>query len=130
MNRISLSGRITHNLELRKTPNGKSIVNYSIAVSRDKEHTDFISCATFGESAKTLCEYCAKGDLIGIEGKLYTSQYTDSSNKKHNTYYIITDRIDFLNTSKKSKTTDETEEVKSIDKVYTEDIITEDDLPF
>lgn len=128
MNRISITGRITHDLELKKTPNDKDIVNYTIAVNRDKDNTDFISCATFGESAKNLVKYCKKGDLIGAEGKLYTSQYTDSSNNKHTTYYVITDRVDFLNTTKKDKSEEGT---KSVDKVYTEDItITDDDLPF
>lgn len=127
MNRISITGRITKDLELRKTSTGKEVLNYTLAVTRDKDNTDFIPCTTFGESAKTLKKYCSKGDLIGVEGKLMTNTYTDSSNNNHITYYVITDRVDFLNTSKKESKSSN----KSVDKVYTEDIvITEDDLPF
>lgn len=124
MNRIILTGRLTKDLELKQTGTGKDIVNYSIAVSVDKDNTDFINCTTFGESAKTLCQYIHKGDLIGVEGQVRTSQYIDSENKKHTNTYVLTNRVEFLNTAKRENK----EVVKSIEKI--DMTINEEDLPF
>lgn len=125
MNSVFIIGRITKDLELKKTSTDKDIVNYSIANNITKDITEFINCTTFGESAKTLCEYCSKGDLIGIEGQLRTSQYVDSENKKHTSYYVLTNKVHFLHTSKSK---DDSKEVKSIEK--TDITIDDSDLPF
>lgn len=125
MNRIILTGRIVKDLELRCTSSGKDIVNYSLAVRRDKDNTDFINCTTFGETAKTLCEYCNKGDLIGVEGHLQSNQYEDNEGKKHTTFYVLTDKVEFLNTKKK----EEKPVVKSVEKTSVE-LDERFDLPF
>ena len=127
MNRICLSGRITNDLELRCTGQGKDIVSYTLAVRRDKDNTDFINCTTFGEFAKILCEYCHKGDMIGVEGRLQTNNYEDKDGNKRTSYSVITDKVDFYNTKKEeTKVEETTQESISKDEV----VLTDDDLPF
>ena len=126
MNHITLTGRITQELELRHT--GKvDIVNYQLACRRDKDTTDFINITTFGEFAKTLCQYCHKGDLIGIEGRLQISQY-EKDGKKYSSYSVISEKVEFLNTKKEEKEEKTTSTQTSIKQ---DEIIVDDDmLPF
>lgn len=125
MNKVLLTGRITKDLEIKTTSTGKDVVNYSIAVPITKDLTEFIDITTFGENAKTLALYCGKGDLIGVEGQLRTNQYKDESGKLHKNQYVLSDRVDFLHTTKKE---DNKEEPKAVEKLYLDDI--EEDLPF
>jgi len=126
MNIVILVGRITKDLELRCTSTGKDIVNYSLAVQINKDTTEFINCTTFGESAKLLDKYCKKGDQIAINGQLRTSQYVDKNNVKHNSVYVLTDKITFLNNKPSEKV--ETNDNVSIEKTTIE--INDSDLPF
>lgn len=126
MNRIILTGRITRDLELRATGTGNYIVSYQLAVQRDKDNTDFINIITYGEFAKTLCKYCQKGDLIGIEGKLQISTYQDKEGNNKTTYSVWTDKVEFLQSKNKKE-----EDPKPQTSVKQEEIvITDADLPF
>ena len=71
-----------------------------------------------------MTTYCSKGDLIGIEGQLRTNQYVDSNNNKHTSTYVLTSRVEFLNTKKKQTT----EQVPSINK--DEVVVDSSELPF
>ena len=128
MNRVCLTGRITNDLEVRTTETGLDICNYSIAVRRDTDNTDFINVTTFGEFTKTLSKYCHKGDMIGIEGRIQTRTY-EKDGVKHYSYSVITDRIDFLNTKKEDGEDKSTQSIQSISQ---DDLILTDDdsLPF
>lgn len=126
MNKILLTGRITKDLELRATGTGKDIVSYQVAVRRDKDNTDFINITTFGEFAKVLCNYCQKGDMIGIEGRLQIDNYTDKDGNNRTSYSVISDKIDFLNVKKEEK-----KEQTTPTSIKQEEIIIDDSmLPF
>ena len=126
MNRICLSGRIVNDLELRCTGQGKDIVSYTLACRRDKDTTDFIPCTTFGEFAKVLCQYCQKGDMVGVEGRLQVSSY-EKDGQKHYSYNVLTDKVDFYNTKKEGTKVEETTQTS----IKQEEIIVDDDmLPF
>ena len=62
-----LMGRITHELELRKTNNGTSVVNFTIAVDRkyqasgEERKTDFIDCVAWRSTADFITTYFKKG---------------------------------------------------------------------
>lgn len=100
MNRICLVGRITRDLELKKTPQGLAVCNFSIAVrkiSKDPaNNVDFFDCVVFGVQAENLVRFQRKGSLISVEGLMDTRTYQakDGSNRK--AYEVITDRINFL----------------------------------
>lgn len=110
MNKIIVSGRICNDLELRYTSNEKEYCSFSLAVPRDKEHTDFIRIATFGGTAKLLHQYCKKGDKILVEGAITTSQY-EKDDVKRTDYSVMANRIEFIETRK-----EETKEIKTFTK--------------
>lgn len=127
MNTISLTGRLTHDPELRTTQSGKSVCMFSIAVNRiGIEGTDFINCQVWGTQAENLCKYQKKGNLIGLVGSLRNESFqTDSGETKHRSY-VIANNIEYL-TSKK----EDSESSSGATSIKSEEIIlTDDDLPF
>lgn len=108
MNKIIVTGRICNDLELRYTASDKEYCGFSLAVPRDKEHTDFIRVATFGGTAKLINDYCKKGDKILVEGSLTTSQYEKDGHKVYDVS-IMANRIEFLEQRR-----EETQEIKRV----------------
>jgi len=93
-------GRITHDLELRTTPNGISVVSFAIATDRNyKENgdypTDFFEVVAWRKSAEFICNYFGKGQLIAISGTLQTRKFTDKQNIERKVTEILVDGAHF-----------------------------------
>lgn len=88
INNVSLTGRITKDLEKHETGKGTSVVNFSLAVDRRRKNAngdreaDFISIQAWGLTADLLCKYCGKGSLIGIEGRIQTRNYENNQGQR------------------------------------------------
>lgn len=94
MNRVILCGRITRDPSIR---NGNTTVaNYTLAVDRDKENADFISCVAFSKQAEFAEKYLKKGMKILVEGRINTGSYTDKNGKVVYTTDVIIDRHEFV----------------------------------
>ena len=104
MNKVILIGRITKNIELKSTPNGKEVADFSIAVKRNYKNqngeyeADFINCISFGKTAELLGKYTKKGDQIAIEGRINTRNYENKEGKKVYITEILVENIMFLET--------------------------------
>ena len=88
INRVTLIGRLTKKAELKSTPNGKSVCNFTLAVQRDKDNTDFIYCTSWGKTAEVLAQYTDKGSLVGVDGRLQVRSYDSNGEKKYATEVI------------------------------------------
>ena len=88
INRVILIGRLTKKPELKSTPNGKSVCNFTLAVQRDKDNTDFIPCVMWGKTAEVLAQYTDKGSLVGVDGRLQVRSYDSNGEKKYATEVI------------------------------------------
>ena len=77
--------------------------------------TDFIDVVTFGQIADTTAEYCKKGDMIGVKGRVETSSYETEDGEKRKSTQIIADRITFLSSSKNKETESEIESEDDLD---------------
>ena len=117
MNNVNLIGRITKDIELKYTQNGKGYCNFSIAVSREynRNETDFINCVAWDKKAETIAQYFKKGQRIGIIGRIQID-------KNNDVYYtkIMVEKIYFLENA-----TNETSTTQN--KKQTED---DDEFPF
>ena len=106
MNRIVLTGRITKDLELRKTKNDNSVCEFTIAVnrptSRDGEQkADFVNCVVYGIPAINLTKYQKKGNLIAILGE-YRIDSWQKEDKWYNKNYVAVNQIEYLEAKKES----------------------------
>lgn len=142
MNSINLVGRITKDLELRSTPNDKSVCEFSLAVNRiGSEGTDFINCQVWSKQAENLVKYQGKGSLIGISGQLRVETYKGKDDKTRYKTYVLANNIEYLETKKQEAAPVETK-VQEQPKVSNEVVndpfeqfgnevtLTDDDLPF
>ena len=105
MNSVNIIGRITKDVEVKKTNSGKSVCTFFVAVQRDKENADFIPCTAWETMAENIGKYFHKGDQIGISGVLSTRTF-ESNGEKRFVMEVLVNRFDFIN-SKKTETKQE-----------------------
>lgn len=80
MNTCNFTGRIANDIQLKKTQNGKSVVNFSLACKRGKDITEFIPIVLWGQAADYIGQYAKKGDLIGIfNGTLQSRKWEEKT---------------------------------------------------
>lgn len=107
LNQTVIVGRIVKDPELNETDNGKKVTNITLAVPRSFKNsegeyeTDFISCVLWKGIAESTVEYCKKGDLVGVKGRIQTRTYEANDNIKHVTE-VVAEKVTFLS-SKKSE---------------------------
>lgn len=136
MNKTILIGRITKDLEIRKTPSGNSVINFTLAVNRyskDKENeADFIQCQSWGKTAELMHTYLNKGSQIGVEGRIQTRNYENKQGQRVYVTEVIVERVEFLESKKDKHDREQTGYYTQNQEWDTEPIldITSDDLPF
>lgn len=137
MNKVILTGRLTHSPELRTTNTGTSVVHFSLAVRRTFKNasgeydTDFVNCVAWKQSAETIAKYFNKGDGITVFGEIRTMSYTDKDGNSRNAVEVLVNEFEFPITRKAASETANNVKDSSGD-VYTEvtSINEDDDLPF
>lgn len=95
-NNVNLVGRFTANVDLKYTNTGMAIGDFSLAVDRNKEETDFIRCKAFGKTAENIANFFRKGDLIAVNGSIQTGKYVNKEQKTVYTTDVIVDTFAFL----------------------------------
>ena len=105
LNQVVLVGRIVYDLELKKNDNGKKFSTITLAIPRSFKNmegnydTDFIRCLIFDNVAENTKEYCKKGDIVGLKGRLQ-SRIVEKGEKKENIMEVIGEKVTFLTSSK------------------------------
>lgn len=105
-NKVVLVGRISNDLELRQTSNGKSYCRFNLAVNRMNEGTDFITITVWNKQAENIVQYQSKGSLILVEGSISIGSYTDSDGNNRKTFEVMAQNVQFLG-NKKNNAVDE-----------------------
>ena len=102
MNKAILIGRLTRDPELRTTPTGRNVCQFSVAVSRTftnangEREADFINCVVWDKQAENLVKYQKKGNQIAVEGRIQTRNYDDKDGKKVYVTEVIATNVQFL----------------------------------
>ena len=98
MNHVMLIGNLTRDLDLRFTPNGKAVANFTLAVSDrfNREKTDFIDCVVWNKTAELCAEYLGKGKKAAIAGRLSTRTYETQDGQKRKVTEVVVDDVQFL----------------------------------
>lgn len=109
MNRLLLIGRIVRDVELKVVgPGEDTVLNNVLAVQRpyvkDQQiKTDFIPFVAWNQRAEIIENYCEKGDLIGLDGRLQTRQYEDKDGKKCFVTEMLIEHIQLLPNKRKKE---------------------------
>ena len=112
LNQIILVGRLARDIELEKVGEDKKVCKLTLAVPRSFKNaegvyeTDFIPITLFDNVATNTCEYCHKGDIIGIKGRVQSKNYPREDGSEYQIMEIIAEKVTFLS-SRKSEEVDE-----------------------
>jgi len=108
LNKALLIGRLTKDPEMRYTPSGTAVTNFSIATNRwssgpegeRKEFTDYHNIVAYNIGKRNLAEivaqYTRKGALVFIEGRIQTRSWEGQDGQKRRTTEIIANDVQFL----------------------------------
>lgn len=97
LNKAILIGRITKDLELKRSANGNGYINFTLAVNGfKKDDVNFITCKAFNKKAETMANYLGKGSLIAVEGSIVTGSYENMQGQKVYTTDVFVNDFNFL----------------------------------
>ena len=106
LNDVVLVGRIVRDLELKESEHGKKYANLTIAIPRSFKNvngeyeTDFIDCVLWNVIAENTTEYCHKGDVVGVKGRIQTRTIEKEDGSKEHKLEVIAEKITFLSSKK------------------------------
>ena len=102
LNRICIMGRITRDLELRRTQDGTAVTSFTVAVDDDfkskatgEKKTYFLDVVAWRQQAEFACQYLSKGRMVVVEGKLTVRDWTDKDGNKRRSAEIVADSVYF-----------------------------------
>lgn len=106
LNRVILIGRLTRDPEMRYTPAGVAVTQFTLAVDRPFSSTgqggerereaDFIPIVTWRQLAETCANYLRKGRLAAVEGRIQVRNYENNEGKRVYVTEVIADNVRFL----------------------------------
>jgi single-strand DNA-binding protein len=101
VNRLTVIGRIVREIELREVGDGKIVMNNAVAIPRTFKtnkgpDADFVDIVAWGKRAEVIEEYCDKGDLVGLDGRLQSRTYVDNNQQTVYVVEMIVESVHFL----------------------------------
>ena len=109
VNKVILVGRLGQNPEVRYTPGGAAVANFSVATNEQwndkagqkQERTEWHRIVVWGKLAELCNQYLQKGRQVYLEGRLQTREWQDKENQKRSTTEIHAQTVQFLGTGQK-----------------------------
>lgn len=129
LNTVALQGRLTRDVELRRTQSGTAVASFSLAVEQDyagsdgKRGVDFINCVAWKGTAEFVEKYFHKGDMMIATGRISVRGYEDKDGKKRTATEVVMNGVNFCGSKSNSTAAVEQQDFKPLD----ED---DGDLPF
>lgn len=108
INNVVLVGRMIKNAELRYTPNNQAVATFTLAVNRNfksqngEREADFINCVIWRQQAENLANWCKKGALIGITGRIQTRSYENQQGQRVYVTEVVADNFQLLEFNKQN----------------------------
>lgn len=104
-NKVILMGNLTRDVEVRTTPSGQSVANFSLAISRSwkgsdgqqQEQVSYIDCVAWGRAGEILAQYLNKGSAVLVSGRLEQRSWEDKeSGGKRSKVEVIVEDFNFV----------------------------------
>lgn len=108
LNQVVVVGRLVKTPEIKEMEDGKKRTSITLAVPRcyknvnGEYETDFISCTLWDNVASNTVEYCEKGDIIGVKGRLQTNSY-EKDGEKRIAINVVAEKVTFLTTKSRDQ---------------------------
>ena len=102
LNHITVMGRLTKDVELRRTNSGVAVASFTIACDRDfadkqsgQKETDFIDVVAWKNTAEFVEKFFSKGKMAIVSGRLQIRNWTDKDGNKRKTAEVVADSVYF-----------------------------------
>lgn len=137
INNVVLIGRLTRDPELRYTPSNVAVATFNLAVNRnfknqagDRE-ADFINCMIWRQYAENFANWCKKGNLVGITGRIQTRSYENQQGQRVYVTEVVAETFQLLEKRDNSANQSNIEEQMPASFGTTNPLdISDDDMPF
>lgn len=102
INRVTLTGRLTKDAELKYTSSGTAVASFTIAVNRQftnaqgEREADFILCQIWRKSAENFANFTHKGSLVGIDGRVQTRSYDNQQGQRVYVTEVVVENFSLL----------------------------------
>jgi single-strand DNA-binding protein len=102
LNRVILIGRLTRDPELRYTPSGVAVTQFTLAVDRPftgqggEKEADFLPIVTWKQLAELCANHLKKGRLTAVEGRIQIRNYENNEARRIYVTEIVADNVRFL----------------------------------
>ncbi|WP_423363927.1 single-stranded DNA-binding protein [Mycoplasma sp. P36-A1] len=113
LNQIVIVGRLVKDPVTIETNDGKKLANITLAVQRNFKNsegnyeTDFIDCVLWKGIAESTSNYCSKGSVLGIKGRLVTSVFKNNEGLSRKSVEVVAEKVSFIGNSNKDVSTTE-----------------------
>lgn len=126
MNKITATGRLAADSELRYTPKGEAILNFRLASDvgyGDKKTTNWFACSLFGKRGEALAPHLSKGQQVTVFGTLALREWAGKDGSKQLSPDIRIDEIELQGGKRE-------ESASTKPQLSTPDHFVADDIPF
>ena len=121
LNKVMVIGNLGRDPEMRFTPSGKSVTNFSVACNRTwksadgERHTDteWFNVVAWGYLAENAKQFLAKGCLVYVEGRLQTRTLQDNQGSQHKSVEIIANDVLLLSDNNNENEMNDSEEIET-----------------
>lgn len=102
LNRVTLTGRLTRDVELKYTNSGTAVGQFSLAVDRPfknkagEREADFVNCVIWRKSAEIFANFVHKGSLVGVDGRIQTRNYANKQGQRIYVTEVIVENFSLL----------------------------------
>jgi single-strand DNA-binding protein len=104
LNKVTLAGRITRDIELRYLPSGSAVAAFGLAINRkwknaqgeQQEEVTFVDLEAFGKPAEVMNQFLRKGSGVFIEGRLKLDQWEDKDGNKRQKMKVVVNEFQFI----------------------------------
>ena len=102
INNVALVGRMTRDAELRYTQSNQAVATFTLAVNRNfknqngEREADFINIVIWRQQAENLANWAKKGTLLGITGRIQTSNYENQQGQRVYVTEVVADNFQIL----------------------------------
>lgn len=105
INTVVLVGRLVRDPELRYTPAGKAVANFTLAVDRGGKEApaDFLDVVTWEKAAEAVANHTDKGSLVAVSGRLQSRTYEAKDGGKRKVVEVVAHQVQFLSPRPKTQ---------------------------
>ena len=96
MNSVMLVGNLASDVDLRDLGAEKKVATFLLAVDRTKDEADFVRVSVWDRQAELCDEYLTKGHLVGVQGRLRSSEWEDENGKRQRSVEVTAGRVQFI----------------------------------